>query len=260
MGTTNKRLRIFAGPNGSGKSVLYQFLIEARYFEPYFYINSDEIANELPTGFSVINWPVRITQENLLEYFKASSFLPYFGEIRISDVIHVEHDVIRYCDKLSSIPVSYLAAAIADFLRQSMVRADSSFSVETVFSHVSKLQFITDAKSAGFKVYFYFISTEDPGINLQRVENRVALGGHDVPVDKIDSRYYRCMENAFEAFRLSDRVFFFDNSGSTQADGFSAFAEKNEGELYIHSQTVPVWFDRYILKKMHMGTLKNNGF
>jgi len=39
--------------------------------------------------------------------------------------------------------------------------------------------------------------------------------------------------------------------------GKSVFAEKNEGELYIHSQTVPVWFDRYILKKMHTGTSNN---
>lgn len=55
MGTINKRLRIFARPNGSGKSDLYRFLIETKYFTPYFYINSDEIAHELPTGFSIIN-------------------------------------------------------------------------------------------------------------------------------------------------------------------------------------------------------------
>ncbi|MDQ3108696.1 MAG: hypothetical protein M3R17_02285 [Bacteroidota bacterium] len=47
------------------------------------------------------------------------------------------------------------------------------------------------AKAEGYKVYLYFVSTENPEINKERVQLRVRNNGHDVPPDKIVSRYYR---------------------------------------------------------------------
>ena len=50
------------------------------------------------------------------------------------------------------------------------------------------------AVAAGYKVYLYFISTESPEINKFRVEARKAKKGHDVPEDKIVSRYYGSLD------------------------------------------------------------------
>jgi predicted ABC-type ATPase len=58
----------------------------------------------------------------------------------------------------------------------------------------------------------YLISTSDPRINAARVADRVMLGGHTVPIEKIISRYGKSMVNLLSAIRLADRVYIYDNS------------------------------------------------
>lgn len=55
------------------------------------------------------------------------------------------------------------------------------FSFETVFSHPSNLEIMQEAVAQGYKVYLYYVSTEDPEINKYRVNLRVTQGGHSVP-------------------------------------------------------------------------------
>jgi len=87
-----------------------------------------------------------------------------------------------------------LAQIIADFLRKKLLKERKRFSFETVFSHNSKLDIMRDAVTAGYKVYLYFVCTESPEINKFRVKARTKKGGHDVPVNKIETRYYRALD------------------------------------------------------------------
>ena len=99
--------------------------------------------------------------------------------------------------------------------------------------------------------YHYFITTSDPLINLQRVKNRVENGGHDVPDNKIHDRYFRTMNNIYQAFKLADRAYFFDNSKEKVNGSFDFFAEKNEKQLIIYDpDSVPQWFDKNILETL----------
>jgi predicted ABC-type ATPase len=102
-----------------------------------------------------------------------------------------------------------LAQIIADFLRKKLLAERKRFSFETVFSHESKLDIMRQAAEAGYKVYLYFVSTESPLINKFRVAARKAKGGHDVPPDKIESRYYRSLDLLYKACQLSYQVYFF---------------------------------------------------
>ena len=61
-------------------------------------------------------------------------------------------------------------------------------------SHRSKIDILVQAQQAGYRTYLYFVATDDPTINISRVRNRVALSGHDVPADKIVTRYYRSLD------------------------------------------------------------------
>jgi predicted ABC-type ATPase len=81
----------------------------------------------------------------------------------------------------------------ADELRASCLTRHVSFTFETVMSHVSKVEFFQQCREAGFDTVLYFVGTGDPALNVARVAQRVALGGHDVPRDRIASRYERCM-------------------------------------------------------------------
>lgn len=68
------------------------------------------------------------------------------------------------------------------------------------------------AKDAGFFIRFFYICTNDPSINAQRIALRVMEGGHDVPITKIIDRYYRSIRNCIKAVAIADRAYFYDNS------------------------------------------------
>lgn len=58
---------------------------------------------------------------------------------------------------------------------------------ETVFSHLSKLQLIDEARDRGFT----HVGVDTPDLSVARVGMRVEEGGHIVSEDKIRTRYER---------------------------------------------------------------------
>ncbi|MEE0996563.1 MAG: zeta toxin family protein [Paludibacteraceae bacterium] len=115
-----------------------------------------------------------------------------------------------------------------------------SFVFETVMSAEDKVQFILKAKNAGFFIRLFFISTKSPKINASRIADRVMKGGHDVPISKIISRYYKSIENCKTVSSVVDRLYVYDNS----ADGEDAklqFRLVNGvmGKMYVTD--VPEW-------------------
>jgi predicted ABC-type ATPase len=150
------------------------------------------------------------------------------------------------------IQIDKIAQIIADFLRKRLLIMGKKFSFETVFSHAGKLEFMKEAVDAGYKVYLYFVCTESPEINKFRVKKvRVKEGGHDVPEDKIESRYYRSLELLFDAAQISYQTFFFDNSGSE----FNLFAhfkkERGKKKWNIpNRRNIPQWFLKYYSSKV----------
>ena len=86
-------------------------------------------------------------------------------------------------------------------------------------------------QQAGYRTYLYYVATDAPEINVSRVANRVALKGHDVPSEKIITRYYKSLELLIEAVRHTNRAYIFDNS-SNNADGTHTWlAEITDGQI-----------------------------
>jgi len=104
------------------------------------------------------------------------------------------------------------AQLIADFKRATCLQRRESFSFETVLSHPSEIAAMVDAHRAGYELTLYFVATADPEINVRRVENRVAKGGHDVPHDRIRARYARSLGLLAGAALVAQRTVVFDNS------------------------------------------------
>jgi predicted ABC-type ATPase len=103
------------------------------------------------------------------------------------------------------------------------------------------------AKKHGFRVYLYFISLDNPNMNIGRVKTRVEQGGHDVPEDKIRERYQRTMDQLLDAIKLADKSFIFDNSYSEP----KLFAISNNDELeIIDTEFIPSWFQTNVLSKL----------
>jgi len=106
-----------------------------------------------------------------------------------------------------------------------------------------KVELLREAQTRGYRTYLYFVSTESPAINLLRVANRVAEGGHNVPSDKILARYGRSFALVREAVRYSNRAYFFDASQSATM----YVAEITDGkEIVLKSDEMPNWFKQYV--------------
>ena len=58
-----------------------------------------------------------------------------------------------------------------------------------------------------------YVTTVSPDLNVERVRQRVLSGGHDVPEDRIRSRWDRSMINLTWFAQRADRALVLDNSG-----------------------------------------------
>lgn len=120
-------------------------------------------------------------------------------------------------------------------------------------SHKSKIKFLDEAQSAGYRTYLYFVATDDPAINISRVHNRVKLGGHAVPEDRIASRYHRSLDLLYDAIKITSRAYIFDNSGDNTDHGHTWLAEITDGKtLELKTDQVPAWFKRTVLDKINL--------
>ena len=144
-----------------------------------------------------------------------------------------------------------LAQLISAYLQKKLLKEKKKFSFETVFSHESKLDLMREANKAGYKVYLYFVATESPEINKDRVRLRKAKGKHDVPADLIESRYYRSLDLLHAAAQETYQTYFFDNSGLTQR--LFAHFKMVAGEKVwdeINESNLPNWFIEYYVNKV----------
>lgn len=108
------------------------------------------------------------------------------------------------------------AAKYCTELRERCLRERTSFVFETVMSSDEKVDFIFKAKQAGFFIRLFYISTSHPSINAARIANRVMKGGHDVPITKIISRYYKSITKCKLVSSIVDRLYVYDNSTDGQ--------------------------------------------
>jgi predicted ABC-type ATPase len=76
-------------------------------------------------------------------------------------------------------------------------------------------------------------------INEERVAARVLKGGHNVPADKIVSRYERSLSHLAKAISRSNRAYLFDNSEKSHR----LVAEFEEGKLISVSDKPPGWLN-----------------
>lgn len=123
----------------------------------------------------------------------------------------------------------------------------TSIIYETVFSHESKLGIIKTAREKGYFIRLFFICTESPEININRVAERVSKGGHTVPGDKVGTRYERALKYGAEALKLVQRGYMYDNSKAANEtdNSFKLLFRTIDGtriKLYSHPST---WSDTY---------------
>ena len=76
----------------------------------------------------------------------------------------------------------------------------SDFAIETTLATRSYVSLVQRAQAMGYKVTLLYIWLKSPDIALQRVSERVKRGGHNIPSDVVERRYYRGISNFFTLF------------------------------------------------------------
>lgn len=210
------------------------------------YVNADDIEAEINQSdwLDLGQFGIESTNQELRDFYRQSTLLEKMEADWEIDAIGLAKNKISFHDVLVN---SYWASATADFIRYQLLKQHRSFTFETVMSSPDKINFLAKARELGYKTYLYFVATEDPAINIRRVQQRVRNGGHDVPHDKITSRYYRSLDLLLPAIRLTNRAYLFDNSGENQI----WVAEITNGtELSIQSAIKPSWFQQSVIDKL----------
>ncbi len=87
-----------------------------------------------------------------------------------------------------------------------------SFAVETTLSGNTYLRMMVEAKTRGWQVNLIYVGVDDVQTCIERVAQRVATGGHNVPQEDIRRRYTRSLANLLVALQQADSTSIFDNS------------------------------------------------
>lgn len=95
--------------------------------------------------------------------------------------------------------------------RSDLLATRTSFIAETVFSHPSKIELVRDAQARGYQVRLHAILIP-VDVAVHRVAYRVRHGGHQVPEEKIRSRYERVWPLVAQTCLLADTATVYDNS------------------------------------------------
>ncbi|MCO5066892.1 MAG: hypothetical protein M9924_21220 [Rhizobiaceae bacterium] len=115
------------------------------------------------------------------------------------------------------------------------VAAGRSFTQETTLAGRQPLRDMQAARDAGFHVQLEFISLESAARSAERVAERVAKGGHDIPADAIARRFDKIIEQLPEAASIADETTVRDN----EHRDFRLVLRLRDGKTVERAQTIP---------------------
>jgi predicted ABC-type ATPase len=117
------------------------------------------------------------------------------------------------------------------------IRGGESFAIETTLAGGWTTNAIKAALDRRFFTRLFYICVDNPEQSIQRVRERVAQGGHDVPDADVRRRYARSLANAGHVLRLVHQGLVFDNSGAEPRQVF----EMRSGRMVSLTDEIPEW-------------------
>jgi predicted ABC-type ATPase len=239
-------LTIFAGPNGSGKSTIIKELLKSGTLGHY--LNADDMEQILKERKHINLGDYFLTaDEQMWQRFLADSSL---HKKSVSEGYPLQLSIRDNVAVAASAVSSYEAALLVDFIRNLLIERKATLSFETVMSHPSKKDILRFALDNGYACNLHFVTTVSPIINIARVKDRVQKGGHDVPEDRIRSRYLKSLELLSEIIPVTKRTVLYDNSGKV----YRIIATIYDGKLITLHDALPLpkWYQQYVADKLDL--------
>lgn len=141
---------------------------------------------------------------------------------------------------------AYVAADLAGAIRNTLIDTRESFVFETVFSDPvgEKIGFLKMAAQRGYTVVLCFIGLANVAHSAQRVSMRAAQGGHDVPTEKLKSRFPRSLGNLKTSVAELSHVIIFDNTDLSSPFELQAVFEN--GVQKYRRAPLPTWLRKIL--------------
>ena len=115
---------------------------------------------------------------------------------------------------------------------------NQSFAAETTLAGKTYLRMMAEAKQKGWLIDLIYVGVASVETSIDRVAQRVAQGGHNVPEEDIRRRYARSLANLPMAIELADRATILDNS---TAAGYQPIAIVENGRVVEQVRELPGW-------------------
>ena len=180
-----------AGPNGAGKTTLVRQGPLDELLPRAQFLNADELTREL------------LRAHGVRDFAEASATM-----------LHQ----------------TFVAAAERIFSEtESLLRQGKTVCVETVLSTRKYCPLVEAVRDSGGGVFLIYVALRSPELAQARVRERVRLGGHDVPPEKVTTRWHRSLENLAWFAARSTRFWVFDNSDANPETPPQLLAEGSDG-------------------------------
>lgn len=110
-----------------------------------------------------------------------------------------------------------------------------SFAFETTLSGKTYLKLLKRLKGKGYRIHLFFLWIPDSSLSLERIKDRVASGGHNVPAADVRRRFRRSIDHFRGIYRpVLDTWMLYDNSDSEP----NLIAEKVDGKISIKNESL----------------------
>lgn len=96
---------------------------------------------------------------------------------------------------------------------EAVMSVEQSFALETTLSGKFHKTIINMARDMQYKIIFIYVFLASVEQNLQRIQQRVKLGGHNVPEDVVRRRYAKSLLNFEPTYKMSDFWMLYYNGG-----------------------------------------------
>lgn len=105
---------------------------------------------------------------------------------------------------------------------EAAIAKNAYYAFETTLGAKTIPLLLRQAAQSGLDVVMWYCGLESAELNIRRVAARVAKGGHDIPEEKIRSRWNTSRQNLIDLLPFLSELKVFDNSAeATEATGFS---------------------------------------
>jgi len=150
---------------------------------------------------------------------------------------------------------------IGKSLLEQAIAGERDYRFETTLGGRTIAQLLEKAARSGHRLRIWFCGLASADLHLQRVQSRVAHGGHDIPADKIRERWNRSRENLIRLLPLIDHLRVYDNSAEADpAEGLKPkpvlLLEMRRGKITAPADLsgAPDWAQPIIAAAIHLHT------